>query len=327
VVELLHAKMDCSDCHAPDGKFGQGAMLSGKSPLGITPQFSKNNLPLIDGNIIRDNKGQVFLKRNAHLPGYYILGHSRIDWLSRLGYLIFFLVLFAVIVHAVFRYLSSLKHNSNSVVTKPVYMYRFYERLWHWTMAACIILLAFTGLEIHHTGNFTFFGLEYAAAIHNILAALLIINAFLALFYHLTTGEIRQFFRFNRYFVKEAAAQLFYYLRGIFKGDPHPIPKSMERKLNPIQQVVYTGLLNILLPFQVISGILMWGVDKWPSLSEKLGGLTYLAPVHYLGTWLFLSFLVVHIYLTTTGHNLFSNIRAMITGYDEVEEVDNEQTK
>jgi hypothetical protein len=29
---------------------------------------------------------------------------------------------------------------------------------------------------------------------------------------------------------------------------------------------------------------------------------------------------VVHIYLTTTGHTVFTNIKAMVTGYDEVVE-------
>ncbi|HLP60535.1 MAG TPA: cytochrome b/b6 domain-containing protein, partial [Candidatus Deferrimicrobium sp.] len=330
VVEFLHTRRDCSVCHAPAGKFGQEAILSGTGPIGVTPVFSQDNLPHIEGSITRDSRGQVILKRNATLPGYYVFGHGRIGWLEQLGYSIFFLSLLGIIIHGILRYLSSLKHaayRTKRSATRKVYMYRFYERLWHWSMAGGIILLALTGLEIHHTGNFSFFGLEYAVAIHNTLAAILIINAFLALFYHLTTGEIRQFFGFNRHFVKEAVVQAFYYLHGIFKGAPHPIPKSVERKLNPLQQMIYIGLLNILLPFQVITGILMWGADKWPVLFEKLGGLTYLAPVHHLGTWLFLSFLVVHIYLTTTGHTVLSNVRAMITGYDEVEEEKNEQAK
>lgn len=318
VGESLHMKRDCNDCHAPGGKFGQEVTLSGAGPAGITPSFSRDILPIIDGNITLDSRGQATLTRNASasLAGYYVFGYGRINWLDRLGYWIFFLALLGIIVHAVFRFLASLKHAGHRPATKQVYMYRFYERLWHWTMAGGIILLALTGLEIHHTGSFTFFGLEYAVAIHNTLAAILVINAFLALFYHLTTGEIRQFFGFNRYFVKEAVVQAFYYLNGIFKGDPHPIPKSVERKLNPLQQVIYTGLLNILMPFQVITGLLMWGLNK-----------TSLAPVHHLGSWLFLSFLAVHIYLTTTGHSVLSNVRAMITGYDEIEEENNERAK
>ena len=320
VMEFMHMKRDCNGCHAPVGvgKFGQEVTLSGAGPVGITPSFSRDILPIIDGNITLDSRGQATLKRNASasLAGYYVFGYGRTGWLDRLGFWIFLLALLGIIVHGVFRYLSSLKHAPQRPAAKQVYMYRFYERLWHWTMAAGIILLALTGLEIHYTGSFAFFGLEYAVAIHNTLAAILVINAFLALFYHLTTGEIRQFFGFNRYFVKEAVVQAFYYVNGIFKGAPHPIPKSVERKLNPLQQVIYIGLLNILLPFQVITGLLMWGMN-----------ITSLAPVHHLGSWLFLSFLAVHIYLTTTGHTVLSNVRAMITGYDEVVEENNERAK
>jgi thiosulfate reductase cytochrome b subunit len=33
-------------------------------------------------------------------------------------------------------------------------------------------------------------------------------------------------------------------------------------------------------------------------------------------------FLVIHVYMTTTGHTPTSNIRAMITGYEDLEEED-----
>jgi hypothetical protein len=33
-----------------------------------------------------------------------------------------------------------------------------------------------------------------------------------------------------------------------------------------------------------------------------------------------LSFLVGHVYMTTTGHTLFAHIRAMITGWEEIQE-------
>ncbi len=34
---------------------------------------------------------------------------------------------------------------------------------------------------------------------------------------------------------------------------------------------------------------------------------------------MFISFLVAHVYLTTTGHTVFSHVRGMIEGYEEVE--------
>ncbi|MDP2875454.1 MAG: cytochrome b/b6 domain-containing protein [Holophaga sp.] len=79
----------------------------------------------------------------------------------------------------------------------------------------------------------------------------------------------------------------------------------------------YLSLLNILLPYQILTGLLMWGVTRWPSTFQKVGGLTVLGPAHTLGSYLFLAFLIGHIYLATTGKTPFSLLRAMITGFEE----------
>lgn len=313
-------KLDCSDCHAPESRFGTGIVLSSAAPGGELPRFNSSTLPIIDGKVEYGPGGRVLLTRGSSMPGYYVMGHHSSGWLDAIGLWIFILATAAIIPHAVLRYITGLKHDGHEIKTKTVYMYPFYERLWHWTMASGIIILGLTGLEIHYTGQFKLMGLETAVSFHNILAAILVINAFLSLFYHLTTGQIKHFFGFNNTFLKEAVVQSYYYIYGIFKKLPHPVNKTPERKLNPLQQLTYIFLLNILLPFQVISGILMWGAEKWPLLSTALGGLSVLAPLHHLGSWLFLTFIVVHVYLTTTGHTVFANIRAMITGYDDVAE-------
>jgi len=92
-----------------------------------------------------------------------------------------------------------------------------------------------------------------------------------------------------------------YYLQGIFKGNEHPFEKTKSKKLNPLQQVTYFGLLNVLLPLQIFTGALMWGVQQWTQAASLFGGLPFLAPFHSLVAWLFASFIVAHVYLTTTG--------------------------
>jgi Ni,Fe-hydrogenase I cytochrome b subunit len=41
---------------------------------------------------------------------------------------------------------------------RKVYVYKAFGRFWHWTQAALIFFLAFTGFEIH--GSYSFFGLR-----------------------------------------------------------------------------------------------------------------------------------------------------------------------
>jgi thiosulfate reductase cytochrome b subunit len=90
--------------------------------------------------------------------------------------------------------------------------------------------------------------------------------------------------------------------------------------MNPIQKLTYFGILNVLLPLQIVTGALMWGVQRWPEVASALGGLPWLAPFHSLLAWLFATFILGHVYLTTTGATPLEAIRGMVTGYEEVED-------
>jgi len=89
--------------------------------------------------------------------------------------------------------------------------------------------------------------------------------------------------------------------------------------MNPIQKATYFGILNVLLPLQILTGALMWGVQRWPQIANTLGGLPFLAPFHSLVAWTFGTFIIVHVYMTTTGATPLEAMRAMVTGYEEVE--------
>jgi thiosulfate reductase cytochrome b subunit len=194
-----------------------------------------------------------------------------------------------------------------------------YERFWHWLQTFVIVLLLFTGLIIHRPDMFSIFSFPYVVLIHNILAALLVINAALSLFYHLVSGEIRQYIPQPYGFFNDAIIQVKFYLRGIFKGEEHPFEKVPQKKLNPLQQITYFGILNVLLPLQIITGALMWGVQQWPQIAGWFGGLPFLAPFHSLVAWTFAAFIVGHVYLTTTGHKPLTSIQAMMNGWEDVE--------
>jgi cytochrome b subunit of formate dehydrogenase len=86
-----------------------------------------------------------------------------------------------------------------------------------------------------------------------------------------------------------------------------------------LQQSTYFAILNVLLPLQVITGALMWGVQRVPNIAGWFGWLPYLAPFHSLIAWTFAAFIVGHVYLTTTGSQPLTSIKAMISGWEEVE--------
>lgn len=194
-------------------------------------------------------------------------------------------------------------------------LYSLHERLWHWIQAGVLILLLLTGFALHYPDRFPLFGsMARAVHLHGLLGLALLANAFLGLFYHLTAEKYHHFLpRFDD-FTGGALHQARYYLVGIFRGEPHPFETDPRKKLNPLQKLTYLALLNVLLPLQIATGLLLWGANRWPEIFEKAGGLRILAPLHTLLAFFFLSFLIGHIYLSTTGPSPLFLLKAMVNG-------------
>ncbi len=198
---------------------------------------------------------------------------------------------------------------------KQEYIYRRFERFWHWTQAGLIIFLGVTGFEIH--GSIHFFGFEQAVRYHNAAAISFIVLIAFAIFWHFSTGEWRQYLPT----AKNLRAQAEYYVFGIFRNAQHPTKKTVLSKLNPLQKLVYAGLKILVIPVMVVSGLL-YMFYRYPQRYEvtglNIGNLESIAIVHTIGAFLLASFFVAHIYLMTTGRTITSNLKAMIVGYEEM---------
>lgn len=313
------ATRDCQTCHHDDAAINQPMQLATFLPGGVMPGFVSDANIANSGDIRQGEDGAVYFQPAPQQAGVYIFGNNRVSWIDWLGLGIFLATLGAVAIHGGLRFYMALRNPRPKPELKRVYMYEVYERFWHWLQTVAIILLLFTGLVIHRPDMLGMFNFRNIVWLHNMLALILVINAALSLFYHLTSGAIQQFIPRPYGFFDQAILQAKYYLRNIFKGDPHPMEKTKDQKLNPLQQITYFGLLNVLLPLQIITGGLMWGVQQWPVIAGMAGGLPWLAPIHTLAAWLFATFIVAHVYLTTTGPTVLTDIKAMITGWEDVE--------
>jgi len=314
-----YATRECKTCHNSDSRVSQPIQLAAYAPADTAPKFVTDSNVNFTGEIVTHADGALYYQPATMKDGLYVFGSDRINWIDWLGALAFAGTLLAVAVHGTLRYTASLRLPKNEVATEKTYMYESYERFWHWLQTFSIIFLLFTGLIIHRPDVFGAFSFPHMVTIHNVLAAILVINALLSLFWHLTTGEIKQYIPRPRGFFDDAIVQARFYISGIFKGEAHPFAKRKDKKLNPLQQVTYFGLLNVLLPLQIITGALMWSVQKWPQLTGWFGGLPVLAPFHSLVAWLLAAFVVAHVYLTTTGATPLEAMRGMVTGWEELE--------
>ncbi|HYM44077.1 MAG TPA: cytochrome b/b6 domain-containing protein [Steroidobacteraceae bacterium] len=312
-----HALNDCRACHAAGSRVTQGMSLAGFAP--VLPVFDTNNNVTGSGDLIRQNDGALFYRPGPIRDAVYVFGATRLGWLDGLGALAFVATLFGVIGHGVLRYLAFKKRPHGHALTRRLHIYDAYRRFWHWLQAISIVILLLTGLVIHRPDLFDVFSFSAVVSLHNILAALLVINAALSLFYHLATERLQEYIPRPYGFFDDAITQAKYYVSGIFKGEPHPFEKSPDDRMNPLQKLTYFGVLNVLLPLQIVTGALMWGVQKWPEVASAFGGLPVLAPFHSLVAWLFASFILGHVYLTTTGATPLEAIRGMVTGDEEIE--------
>jgi thiosulfate reductase cytochrome b subunit len=320
VVNGRWANRDCRHCHEGGSVLGAAFTLSDYRPGGQLPVLDGPYSETLVGNVESGPAGGASFLADSAANGFYVLGHDSVELVDMLGLAMFLGITFGVSGHALARWMSSRGRERRGHPTRRVFMYDAYERLWHWLQAGAILILLFTGLIIHKPEFFGMFSFAYVVHVHNVLGFILLINAALALFYTVASGTIKRFLPEPKGFFGRAIAQTVYYTRGIFTGAPHPLEKTKELRLNPLQQITYLAILNILLPAQVITGVLIWGMQKWPQLAAALGGLPVLAPVHTFLAWAFSAFIVMHVYLTTaSGETPTAGIKSMITGWEDVE--------
>lgn len=191
------------------------------------------------------------------------------------------------------------------------YLYTRYERFWHWLQAALIACLLVTGFEVH--GTFALLGYKRAVTVHAWLGVAWLIAFAFFVFWVATTGEWKQYVPTT----KKMFEVMRFYAYGIFMGWPHPCPKTPDAKHNPLQRLTYLALAAILLPFMMATGLLYYVYNDWAALGLGFLSLSAVALAHLIGAFAILVFLVVHVYMTTTGHTPLAHVRAMITGWEE----------
>jgi thiosulfate reductase cytochrome b subunit len=181
-----------------------------------------------------------------------------------------------------------------------------FERFWHWMQALLVLTLLFTGARLHGLIG----GPDWKAAftLHLVAAGLIIVLWIFAIFWHFTTDAWRHYIpTFNN-----LIPVIRYYAWGIFRGQPHPAKPTIRRKHNPLQRLSYLFLKLVINPAIWITGILY--------LTVNLTGLDLqtVAWAHVVAGYGMALFVVVHVYMATTGATPLAYIRAMINGKEWV---------
>ena len=199
--------------------------------------------------------------------------------------------------------------------SERIYIYKRYERFWHWSQALLIITMMITGFEVH--GTYSLLGFKGAVQLHTLAAWTLLILWAFTIFWQFTTGEWRQYLPS----LKNVMAMVKYYSIGIFTNAPHPFRKTVVQKHNPLQRLAYLALLAFISPLIWVSGLFYLFYGNWGALGiDQYLSLEVVAIVHTIGAFMMTAFFFVHVYLTTTGHTVTAHIKAMITGWEDTDE-------
>jgi thiosulfate reductase cytochrome b subunit len=198
---------------------------------------------------------------------------------------------------------------------KKALVFTRFERFWHWTQALLIVGLMVTGFEIH--GTYSLFKFGNAVRFHGIMAWTLIGLWAFAIFWHVITGEWRQYIPTT----EKLAAVARYYTVGIFKpGEHHPFKKTRTAKHNPMQRLAYLFFKLMISPALWVSGLLYMYYNDWAAFGLSGLPLALVAFVHTAAAFCMLIFFIAHVYMATTGKPWTAYLAGMVTGYEEVEE-------
>jgi len=163
-------------------------------------------------------------------------------------------------------------------------------------------------------------GFARAVKWHNIAAGLLIFNYVFFVIGNIATANGKYYKIEKRNFFSDLMKQLRYYSWGMFKGEEHPFPVSLERKFNPLQRISYVLAMYVALPLVVISGLGLLFPETVINRFFGISGLIITDILHITMGFCLSIFLVVHIYTCTLGRKPFSLFRGIITGYHKSDE-------
>ena len=204
-----------------------------------------------------------------------------------------------------------------------MYLYPKWIRIWHVLNALLFIILIITGLSMQYTSENDYVlvvGFEDAVRWHNTSAIILTISYIFYVAGNVITRNGKYYNIKRENFLSELYKQLRYYSWGMFHGEKHPFPVTVERKFNPLQKLSYVLAMYVAMPLVIISGIGL----LFPEIVAKgfmgVSGMLLTDLLHITMGFFLSVFMLIHIYTCTLGKRPGTLFRGMITGYHATED-------
>jgi thiosulfate reductase cytochrome b subunit len=213
-------------------------------------------------------------------------------------------------------------------MSKLVYLYPRWLRIWHWTNAALFVILLVTGTSMHFaTPGGPQMDFRSSRLLHNASGILLTAFYLVFLIGNFVTRNGRYYRPQGDDLTMGWIRQARYYAWGIFRGEPHPFEHSEARKFNPLQKITYLKVMYVLFPLLAVTGWLLFFPERLPAQLAGTTGVGFYALAHTALGYAATLFMLIHMYLGTTGESVGTLFRAMLTGYHPTHEAAAEDAK
>ncbi len=200
---------------------------------------------------------------------------------------------------------------------KKIYLHPLPLRVWHWVNALLVILLIITGIQLRISGVPSLGPRHPSLWIHKYAGWAMVASCVFGLVYSLASRNLSRQYAFRGRDFKGMFAQAKFYLVSIFRGEENPFQPSPEEKFNPLQKLAYGSIMLVFAPILAVTGLLCSDIQflrQYILLWDIVGVVNAL---HVLAAYVFVLYLVVHLYMATLGRTTFAHIKAMIVGYEE----------
>ncbi|RYE03162.1 MAG: hypothetical protein EOP61_05795 [Sphingomonadales bacterium] len=222
-----------------------------------------------------------------------------------------------------------------------VYRHRLITRIWHWLNALAVMVLIGSGLMIFNAhprlywgqygANFdpawlelprwpgwmtipSYYSLAGARHWHLFFALVLAFGLLVYMVWSLANRHFQRDLRIRAADLSPAnlADDARAHLALRFHDPENP------RAYNSFQKIAYAGVIFVLLPLLILSGLAM-APGMWPWLVDLFGGRQSARSVHFIAMACMSGFIVIHLALVFLAGTI-NEVRSMITGWWRVPE-------
>jgi len=200
---------------------------------------------------------------------------------------------------------------------KKIYLHPLTLRLWHWANALMVVTLLITGFMVRMPGIASLPPRSTPLLVHRYAGWAMTAAFVFWLLYSLISGNLSRHYIFRRRDLKGSFRQAKFYLFSIFRGEENPFRPSPDEKFNPLQKFAYGVIMFIFAAVMVVTGISFNDVLPFRKWILGWNAVRVFDAIHVFGAYVFVIYLVVHLYMATLGRKVTSHFKAMILGYEE----------